>query len=103
MNPPHVDVEGLGFVDFEASGPGAVHIVHDAHAQQLVVVAAGPVEDHAGARQGGDVALWVGGGLGHMIGAGSVVRSKPPINQHSFTHRSQGLTLKSHGILKCLV
>lgn len=90
-------MEGLGFVDFEASGPGAVHIVHDAHAQQLVVVAAGPVEDHAGARQGGDVALWVGGGLGHMI------RSKTPINQHSFTPPSQGLTLQSHGILTCLV
>lgn len=63
MTPPHVDVEGLWFIDFEASGPGAVLVVHDANAQQLVVVAAGPVEDHTGARQGGDVALRVGGGL----------------------------------------
>lgn len=92
MKPPHVDVEGLWFVDFEASGPRALHVVHDAHAQQLVVVAAGPVEDHAGARQGGDVALRVGGGLDTR--GGSVVRSKPAVVQHKCTHTSQGVQLK---------
>lgn len=57
---PHVDVEGLVLVDLEASGPGAVGRVHQSHAQQLVVVVARPVEDRAGARQGWDVALWIG-------------------------------------------
>lgn len=61
---PHVDVEGLGLVDLEASRPGAVGRVHEAHAQQLVVVVARPVEDDAGAWQRGDVALWVGCALG---------------------------------------
>lgn len=56
---PHVDVEGLGLVDLEAARPGAVWDVHESHAEQLVVVVAGPVEDHAGARQGGDVPLRV--------------------------------------------
>lgn len=60
---PHVDVKGLEDVDLEASRPGAVGCVHEPHTQQLVVVIPGPVEDHAGAWQGGDVALWVGGAL----------------------------------------
>lgn len=61
---PHVDVKGLGFVDFEASRPGAVGGIHEAHTQQLVIVIAWPVEDDTGARQGGDVTLWVGCALG---------------------------------------
>lgn len=61
--PPHVDVKGLGDVDLEAPRPGAVGRVHEPDTQQLVVVVAGPVEDHAGAWQGGDVALWVGRAL----------------------------------------
>ena len=52
-------MEGLGLVDLEAAGPGAVLGVHEAHTQKLVVVIPGPVEDHTGTRQGGDVALWV--------------------------------------------
>ena len=60
---PHVDMEGLGLVDLEPSRPGAVGRVHEADAQQLVVVVPGPVEDHAGTRQGGDVALRVGWAL----------------------------------------
>lgn len=56
-------MEGLGLVDLEAPRPGAVGRVHEAHAQQLVVVIPRPVEDHAGAGQRGDVALWVGGTL----------------------------------------
>ncbi len=63
---PHVDVKGLGFVDLEASRPGAVGGVHEAHTQQLVIVIAGPVEDNAGARQGGDVTLRVGRTLGQI-------------------------------------
>lgn len=59
-------MKGLGFVDLEASRPGAVGGVHEAHTQQLVVVVAGPVEDNAGARQGGDVTLRVGRTLGQM-------------------------------------
>ena len=61
---PHVDVEGLGFVDLEASRPGAVGSVHEANTQQLVIVVSGPVEDDAGAWQGGDVTLWIGRTLG---------------------------------------
>lgn len=64
--PPHVDVKRLGDVDFEASRPGAVGRVHESDTQQLVVVVTGPVEDHAGAWQGGDVALWIGCALGQM-------------------------------------
>lgn len=60
---PHVDVKGLGLVDLEASRPGAVRGVHEAYAQQLVVVIAGPVEDNAGSRQRGDVTLRVDGTL----------------------------------------
>lgn len=63
---PHVDMKGLGDVDFEASGPGAVRGVHESDTQQLVVVVARPVEDNAGARQGGDVALWVSRTLTQM-------------------------------------
>lgn len=59
-------MKGFGFVDLEASRPGAVGGVHEAHTQQLVVVVAGPVEDNAGARQGGDVTLRVGRTLGQM-------------------------------------
>lgn len=65
-NSPHVDVKGLGLVDLEAPGPGAVGGVHASHTQQLVIVVAGPVEDDAGARQGGDVTLRVGRTLGQM-------------------------------------
>lgn len=64
--PPHVDVKRLGDVDLEASGPGTVGRVHESDTQQLVVVVTGPVENHAGAWQGGDVALWVGCALSHM-------------------------------------
>lgn len=60
---PHVDVERLELVDLEASGPGAVGRVQESNTQQLVVVVSGPVEDDAGAGQGGDVTLWVGGPL----------------------------------------
>lgn len=70
-------MEGLGLVDLEASGPGAVGVVHDANAEQLVVVAAGPVEDHAGARQRGDVALRVGCSLRHMLTLYALFRSGP--------------------------
>lgn len=56
-------MKGLGFVDFKASRPGAVGSIHEAHTQQLVIVVAWPVEDDAGARQGGDVTLWVGRAL----------------------------------------
>ena len=56
---PHVDVERLGLVDLEASGPGAVSVVHEAHTQQLVVVIPGPVEHHTGAGWRRDVALGV--------------------------------------------
>lgn len=56
-------MEGLWFVDLKASRPGAVGGVHEAHTQQLVVVITGPVEDNAGARQGGDVSLWIGSTL----------------------------------------
>ena len=56
-------MEGLGLVDLEAARPGAVGRVHEAHTQQLVVVVPGPVEDHAGAGQRGDVAVWVIGAL----------------------------------------
>lgn len=59
-------MKGLEFVDFEASRPGAVGGVHEAHTQQLVIVIAGPVEDNAGAWQGGDVTLRVGRTLGQM-------------------------------------
>lgn len=59
-------MKGLGFVDFEASRPGAVGGVHEAHTQQLVIVIAGPVEHNAGAWQGGDVTLGVGRTLGQM-------------------------------------
>lgn len=52
-------MEGFGLVDLEAPRPGAGGVVHEAHAQQLVVVVTGPVEHHTGARQGGDVALGV--------------------------------------------
>lgn len=62
---PHVDMERLGLVNLEASRPGAVGVVHETHAQQLVVVVPGPVEHHAGAGQCGDVALWVGRALQH--------------------------------------
>lgn len=63
---PHVDMKGLGDVDFEASRPGAVRGVHESDTQQLVIVVARPVEDNAGARQGGDVALWVSRTLTQM-------------------------------------
>lgn len=59
-------MKGLGLVDLEASRPGAVGGVHETDTKQLVVVVAGPVEDHAGAWQGGDVALGVGCTLGHV-------------------------------------
>lgn len=58
--PPHVDMKRLGDVDFEAARPGAVGGVHEPDTQQLVVVVTGPVEDHTGARQGGDVAVGIG-------------------------------------------
>lgn len=64
--PPHVDVKRLGDVDLEASGPGTVGCVHESDTQQLVVVVTGPVEDHAGAWQGGDVALRIGCALTQM-------------------------------------
>lgn len=64
---PHVDMEGLGFVDLEASRPGTVGGVHEAHTQQLVVVITWPVENNTGARQGGDVTLRVGGTLGKIF------------------------------------
>lgn len=64
--PPHVDVKRLGNVDFKASRPGAVGRVHEADTQQLVIVVTGPVEDHAGAWQGGDVALRIGCALRQM-------------------------------------
>lgn len=54
----------LGDVDLEAARPGAVGRVHEPDAQQLVVVVPGPVEDHAGAGQGGDVAVRIGCALG---------------------------------------
>lgn len=58
--PPHVDVKRLGDVDLETARPGAVGCVHEPDTQQLVVVVTGPVEDHTGAGQGGDVAVWIG-------------------------------------------
>lgn len=63
---PHVDVEGLWFVDLEASRPGTVGGVHETHTQQLVVVIPRPVKHNAGARQGGDVTLRIGRALGGM-------------------------------------
>ena len=60
---PHVHVEGLGLVDLKPSRPGAVGRVHEAHTQQLVIVVPRPMEDHTGAGQRGDVAVWVGGAL----------------------------------------
>lgn len=60
-------MEGLGFVDLEASRPGTAGGVHEAHTQQLVVVIAWPVENNTGARQGGDVTLRVGGTLGQIF------------------------------------
>lgn len=62
---PHVDMKRLGDVDLEAPRPGTVGDVHEPHTQQLVVVVAGPVEDHAGAWRRGDVTLWVGCPLRH--------------------------------------
>lgn len=59
-------MKGLRLVDLKASRPGAVGRVHEANTQQLIIVIAGPVENNAGARQGGDVTLWVGCTLGQM-------------------------------------
>lgn len=61
---PHVDMKRLGFVDLEASRPGTVGGIHETHTKELVVVVAGPVENNAGAWQGGDVTLWIGRTLG---------------------------------------
>lgn len=74
VDSPHVDVEGLGDVDLKASRPRTVGGVHEPHAQQLVIVVAGPVEDHAGARQGGDVPVWIGRALRQTP-------RLPPLNQ----------------------
>lgn len=59
-------MEGLWFVNLKASRPGAIGGVHETHTEQLVVVIAGPVEDNAGAWQGGYVTLWVGRTLGQV-------------------------------------
>lgn len=63
---PHIDVKGFGFADLKASRPGAIGDVHKAHTQQLVIVIAWPMENNTGARQGGNITLWVGRTLGQM-------------------------------------
>lgn len=66
VDPPHINVKRLWLVDLKAATPCAVGDFHEAHAQQLVKVISGPVENNAGARQRGDIPLWVAGTLKHI-------------------------------------